>query len=315
MHSGIAGEFRVVVSRADGSIKTDTGLQKNLILNQGLDFFGGGKGSKFNDKCAIGTGNSAPTVTQNNLDALVAVVSGSDSASSYSYVDKGDNLYRTWQERMYRFSNLNNVNISEVGLISTGTSASTYYFTTRALIKDSAGNPTSISVKTGETLDIYYRIWSVRSTIDVDVQINMIDGVGGSVPYNSKARLKDVGNINNKPMIGAPVATNVPQYAFVAYPSDLGAITSSPSGPHIGAKGNISSDSDYVQGSYKLVGTYNLALNEFNGQIRSVTIGTFVGQWQVRYGSVDGDNPIPKTSNDTLTLPFEFSWGRYEGEL
>ena len=41
---GIAGEFRVVVKRADGSTKIDTGYQKNLILNQGLDFFGGGRG-------------------------------------------------------------------------------------------------------------------------------------------------------------------------------------------------------------------------------------------------------------------------------
>ena len=37
---GMAGEFRVVVKRADGSTKIDTGYQKNLILNQGLDFFG-----------------------------------------------------------------------------------------------------------------------------------------------------------------------------------------------------------------------------------------------------------------------------------
>lgn len=36
---GMAGEFRVVVKRADGSVKTDTGYQKNLILNQGLGFF------------------------------------------------------------------------------------------------------------------------------------------------------------------------------------------------------------------------------------------------------------------------------------
>ena len=34
---GVAGEFRCVVKKADGSIKTDIGYQKNLILNQGLD--------------------------------------------------------------------------------------------------------------------------------------------------------------------------------------------------------------------------------------------------------------------------------------
>lgn len=313
MHVGIAGEFRCVITKADGKVKTDTGYQKNLILNQGLDFFGGGNGTSFNARCAIGTGNSAPAVTQNSLDAIVAIATGSDSASSSSYLDRGDNLYRTWQEKKYRFAGLNDVNISEVGLISTGSGS--YYFTTRALIKDSAGEPTSISLKTGEILDIYYRIWSVKSTIDVDVQINMLDGVGGSIPYNCKARLKDVGASSNSPMIGQPMITNTPLYAFVAYPSELGSFTGSPSGSHMGAKGNISVDSAYVKGSYKRLATYNLALDSFNGQIRSVTFGTLMGWWQVRYGSVEGDNPITKTSADTLALPFEFSWARYEGEL
>ena len=41
---GMAGEFRCVVKKSDGSTKIDTGYQKNLILDQGLDFFGGGNG-------------------------------------------------------------------------------------------------------------------------------------------------------------------------------------------------------------------------------------------------------------------------------
>lgn len=40
MRVGVAGEFRCVVTKADGTIKTDTGYQRNIILNQGLDFFG-----------------------------------------------------------------------------------------------------------------------------------------------------------------------------------------------------------------------------------------------------------------------------------
>ena len=35
---GMTGEFRCVVKKSDGSTKIDTGYQKNLILNQGLDF-------------------------------------------------------------------------------------------------------------------------------------------------------------------------------------------------------------------------------------------------------------------------------------
>ena len=52
---GVAGEFRCVVKRADGSTKIDTGYQKNLILNQGLDFFGGDRGY-MTSYCVIGSG-------------------------------------------------------------------------------------------------------------------------------------------------------------------------------------------------------------------------------------------------------------------
>ena len=36
---GIAGEFQVIVRRADGSVRVDTGMQKNLILDNGLKFY------------------------------------------------------------------------------------------------------------------------------------------------------------------------------------------------------------------------------------------------------------------------------------
>lgn len=71
---GIAGEVRCVITRADGSVKADTGFQKNLILNQGLEFFGGGKGTFINTYCAIGSGNSTPTITQTQLDAYITQV-------------------------------------------------------------------------------------------------------------------------------------------------------------------------------------------------------------------------------------------------
>ena len=68
---GMAGEFRAVVKRADGSTKIDTGYQKNLILNQGLDFFGGDNSTDMMAYCVIGSGSSQPVYTQNKLDAIV----------------------------------------------------------------------------------------------------------------------------------------------------------------------------------------------------------------------------------------------------
>ena len=69
---GMAGEFRCVVKRADGSTKIDTGYQKNLILDQGLDYFGSDDTTySFNNACVVGTGNCIPKVTQTKLDNAV----------------------------------------------------------------------------------------------------------------------------------------------------------------------------------------------------------------------------------------------------
>lgn len=310
MHVGIAGEVRCVVTKADGEVKVDTGFQKNLILNQGLDFFGGGKGNNINASCVIGSGNSVPAITQTKLDAYVAIANGIEATSDTSYVDRGDNLYPIWEQKKYRFAGLSDVNISEVGLVSTGTSAN-YYLTTRALIKDSLGVPTSISVKTGETLDIYYKIHKVVDTRDKNFVVNILDGDGGKIPYNVVIRLLEVGNSSNQ--ISRPVTIT----STTTSTSDLAPITS------LGYNAGVSyfpNSSSYVTGSYKLQMGLDITLNQSNIDIRTLlTRGMgYVTQtypFQMRLGRVSDDAPLTKTANDTLYIPLEFSWGRFEGEL
>ena len=153
---GMAGEFRCVVKRADGSTRIDTGYQKNLILNQGLDFFGGGKGEDMMQYCVIGSGNSTPTVTQTTLDSIIKQATSTAPTYKYDYNQVIDgNLYKPNKVGKYSFTNIDNVNVSELGLASLYGSNTSYYLCTRALIKDSNGNPTTITVLSGEQLDIY----------------------------------------------------------------------------------------------------------------------------------------------------------------
>lgn len=306
---GFAGEFRIVVSDKDGNIKQDTGYQKNLILNQGLEFFGGGKGSSINAYCVIGSGNSTPAITQTQLDVAVAITSGTNTTSDYSYVDKGDNLYRVWEQKQYRFEGLNNANISEVGLASQG-NLTTHWLTTRALIKDSLGNPTTITVKTGEVLDIYYKIHKVIDTLDKSFVVNMLDGDGGNVPYNVIVRPYDVGTtswrVSNSAVHG--------DWLYFAASGDLSAITSKPNYNSINTQ--LSETDSYVPNSYKIILKNSFRLVDATTGIRIYVTGRYrFITFQVRFGSVENDSPIPKTANHTLELPFEISWGRYEGEL
>lgn len=320
---GFAGEFRIVVSDKDGNIKQDTGYQKNLILNQGLDFFGGGKAYYFNDYCVVGSGNSTPVVTQTKLDVAVAIAGGSGAGSDSSYADKGDNLYRMWEQKKYRFEGLSNVNISEVGLSSSKINGdqyptvTDYWLNTRALIKDSSGTPTTITVKTGEVLDIYYKIHKVVDTRDKEFVVDMLDGDGGSVPYNMTVRLAKVG------LWVYPFCPIAFQTTGIIKPSknELKPITVTEY-PESRLDGTVVY-SKYTRLELKrgLKVTIPLNLGNISG-IRTMYVGEnsteYDTSWypfQARFGSVADDSPIPKTANHTLEIPFEISWGRYEGAL
>lgn len=308
---GMAGEFRCVVKRADGSVKTDTGYQKNLILNQGLDFFGGVNGSNMMEYCVIGSGNSQPVYTQNKLDTTIKGVSGTTFSTKYDYdVARDGNLYKTNKVRKYSFTGLNNVNVSELGLASNYSNTTTYFLCTRALIKDSQGNPTTITVLSGEILEIYYKLWEVYDITDKTGQINLLDGIGGSVAYNWKLRPSEVGktayqdigmNLENSSTASSSFNTG-----------DLVAITSIPSG---GGAGYNFVLKPYTSGDYKQVLSLSLPVEDENKSIRAIKLATTMGLWQIRFGSVADDTPIIKTSTKTLSIPIEVSWGRYEGAL
>ena len=209
----------------------------------------------------------------------------------------------------YSFTGLNNVNISEVGLASNYSNTTTYYLCTRALIKDSQGNPTTITVLSGEILEVYYKLWSVFDTTDKTGQINVLDGAGNQVAYNYKARLMKVGNTSYTSYVNSLSRDWKKQYL---YSGDLVAITGTPSG-ELYSSGSLQV-SPYVLGSYKSVYSFEVATSVGNGKIRTYALEV-LGYWQIRFGSVADDSPITKTSTQSLTIPVEVSWGRYEGVL
>ena len=302
---GMTGEFRCVVKKSDGSTKIDTGYQKNLILNQGLDFFGGGNDTNMMEYCVIGSGNSKPVYTQNQLDAAITGVSGDYFSSKYDYDASIDgNLYKTNKVRKYTFYYLNDVNISEVGLASQFSSSIDYYLCTRALIKDSQGVPTTITVLSGEVLEIYYKLWQVFDTTDKVGTINLLDDVGGSVAYNYSSKV--VTNTDESVNYFGNSARFTNRW-YAIYPSTD---TSTPSY----SSQDAYQYSNYVDGSYKIVVTFPLGIGDANGNIRIMTIPSF-SLWQIRFGSVADDSPIVKTDMQTLDIPVEISWGRYEGAL
>lgn len=320
MQVGIAGEIRAVVYRADGSIKTDTGFQKNLILNKGLDFFGGGEGSNMLGFCSIGSGNSAPAITQTSLDAHLMTKSLDGLVKNSDYLDDATGVYKTFATGEFRFVATEAMNVSEVGLSSKAGGA---YMCTRALIKNTLGDPITVSVIATEVLVVYYTIYQIYSLIDVNRQINVVTNTEGNIPYNTKTRLHFVGHSGYGDIVGRPLADASSLTYFnidnKASTTDIVSLTANafPFFENSRSAAWAISLSTYVPGSYKRV--YNITIDLAGGNnaagIRSMLFVTTMGMWQVRFGKVDGDGTIMKTADFRNTFPLEISWGRYEGEL
>lgn len=326
MNLGIAGEFRAVVLTADGEVKSDTGLQRNLITNRGMDFFGGGYGESMFAYCLIGAGNQTPAVTDLELQSYITYETPKQAIAAnfkYNYLDDGSGLYKTSCTREYRFVAANEMNVAEVALASkrTGSSGAVFDLCTRALIKNAGGNPTSITVLATEVLVIYYTLYQFFNVADVIKTINLISNTDGNIPYTTTARLAVVGDSGYGDIVGKALAvtsrtsdfkkdysqSNLPLTAKESYPATFDS----------SRRYSLETFQPYVAGSNRRV--YNIAfkLDEGNDPagLRTLTIFTTMGAWQIQYSSVVGDNPIMKTADHRLNLPIEFSWGRYVGAL
>lgn len=315
MQVGLHGEVKVIVKRADGTVRLDTGFFPNVITNLGLDAIG--NNHNLFDYCAVGGGNSTPLNTNTKLDNFLAGGSEISSTSKYDYDPVRDTeFYKCSRTVGYRFTGLDNKNISEVGLVSSNHPA-LHSALTRTLIKNNAGEPTVITVLSGEIIELQYRLWQVFDLKDKDQVVTaMIDGV--EVPVNVKIRLAGVGgtsingNWNYSNTLGRDVTyqgSNGPRFGT----GEIGNITGQNSG--LTNEYSAMSWEAYQPSTYKRKFYVNTSIIQAVHPIRSFLFCTGLGAYQVRFGTVDGDLPIDKTNQDILQLGFEMSWGRYEGVI
>ena len=177
---GLAGEFRVIVRNKDGSIKSDTGMQSNLVVDNGIKHYLGlpminshgderPHSNGFMNNCIVGTGNNEPAITDIALQNFVSVAGASRDWEN-GREEPTDTLHpgyvKLWKRAKYIFDNINNQNITELGLASHynekewygNQTIRTYKLMTRALIKDKSGTPIAVTVLEGEILEVIYQI-------------------------------------------------------------------------------------------------------------------------------------------------------------
>jgi len=300
----LSGEYRLVIKRNGEEI--DTGWFKNLILNQGLDQLGTDNAVLIG-YARVGTGTTAPTVSNTTLEAQVA--SSQSGPSDTTIVNSGSPNYTTLLTYQYTFTQGDVVgNISEVG-VGWATTGATLF--SRALIVDNLGAPTTITLTSIDQLIIYYRLNASQPTTDTTSSVTI-----SSTSYPYTIRTAYAASFCNSS------ATFLYGYAFTKlnsvylYGSDatLGPITGTLSGTGIGGSGGggfTFSYPAYTPGSYYRDSTFSVDVGHGNAV---GGIGGIVLDWGVYNSSLHNQivlpTPIPKTNTQVLTITQRFTWAR-----
>lgn len=319
LNFGFAGRFdlvaRKVVVDEDGSPLMDgdnnvlTGESRNLasfenlILDSGLNCLG--TGGPINGAC-VGAGTTAPTNSDTSLASMLRVTSTQQSIAELAGSTTAP-YYAEWRI-VYRFpAGTAAGNLSEVGL---GWNANPWANTMgglwcRALIKDSEGNPTTITVLSDEVLDIVYTLQLHPPASDVTGTFNL-----SGVAYQYTLRPSSV-NLRSANGWSAEsiILSGVTSGWGTAFTGGIGAVTSGPSGTY----GDITIDQQtYVNGSKQSVFNVTAGLNSANlsGGIRSMDFHISGNCWQAEFSKVSDGSTIPKNNTNVLTFPFWVSWDR-----
>ncbi|WP_462052557.1 hypothetical protein ACSYS7_001787 [Stenotrophomonas maltophilia] len=310
--SGFAGWFKIEAFRTDedgqeipGSRRIAADWFPNLITNAGLDLLGTTDDTYIYTFCRVGSGNTAPAVTDTVLVSPVA--SSSTQQAINNGVDRSGAFY-AWVRRTTRFTTGTAAGtLAEVGVSPTSSGP----LFSRALILDSGGNPTTITVLSDETLDVTYELrlyptltdatgtvdiagvtynWTSRALIPVSYDLHWYLYVGRGIGPRRTA-----GNAPTGPAVDAALPA---QNSAVANPIGSGTITALA----------------YTAGSYRRSFRFDCDLNDAN-------VAGGIGCFFASSGNTGdrafgawawGLSPkLPKTSSFKATFTIRMSWGRY----
>lgn len=279
----------------------------NLITNIGMDRIA--TNYDYMNYCQVGTGSTAPS---NSDVALVNRIAGTNTTQEFTYGVNSTSPYYTWNKKIYRFGlGAAAGNLSEVGIgwLSTGNLFS------RALILDSYGNPTTITVLSDEYLDVTYEFRFYPEEADTTGTIVFTGNIGGSYNYTlRRANITTIVRLFGFTGYTYPVPMNNKKLNLYstdaiinAYSGVIGSITGSPSGTSYEAAYTAMSFSTYVAGTYSLDCTIVANPTTWNvvGGIKSIAF-----HWGFNLHQMEFDNVIPKTDQDALSLTFRHIWAR-----
>lgn len=295
--------------------RIDTGFFDNILTDSLFNSWIGGTSTTMDScvsYCGVGSGSSTPAANNTTITQI------GTRATRFSRTTSNSSLTNT-ATCQYRFSAGQIVGtIAEVALFTNSTGGNT---NTRALIKDSGGTPTTITLTSADTLYITWRCSCTIPSSDLTGTLS-ISGVSYNYsmrPCNFTATIGG-GSISN---IFIPTANDGSMGAssgfglgyMGAYATQtLGSNTSSPAGTgFFSSQGSVGS---YTTGSLARTITYTLTPSQGNtgSGIGSLIFASVAGSsgagFQVSIAAVSGGGTIPKDNTKTFVLPVTYTFGR-----
>lgn len=295
----LKGRYKIEAVDSKGRKRLLADWFENLILNNGLDMLGTAA-TEF-AYCSVGTGNTAPASTQT---ALVTWLASSSTVLSHTNTNNntggGTPQYYGQTTITWNFAaGVATGTLAEVGVGASNTGTNLF---SRALILDSSGNPTTITVLSTESLQVTYQLQSWAPTADVTGSQTVN---GTSYAYTFRGSF--VGS-NGYGWSGLNYTGDYSNLAaVVVYNGAIGAATAGPAGSTAGF-GSIAAQS-YTSGNYyrNFVVSWGAGDGNLTGGISAISMSfgnvSSMGTFQVGFSPA-----LPKSSSNTMTLTFRHNW-------
>ena len=290
----VAGRYKLVAHKLDGTSREVTPWFDNLILDGGLERLAVGVTM---NQCRVGTGTTQPAVGQT---ALVAQVASAGVQSSTTGYESATNTYG-WLRNVYRFAaGAAAGNLSEVGV---GWSDGVTGLFSRSRIKDGNGNDTTITILPEEILDVYYEFRLYRPAADANTVVN-ISGTN----YTCTVRAANMASwspsiLSNLGVLGQGSQSHLVQ--GWAAGAALGPVTGQPSG-EMNLGGVYSTPvGSYSTNSRERQFSTAIGLSNATTPISALIFYSPIGIYQMALSP-----SVPKSSTNVLTFNYKLTWAR-----
>lgn len=314
MHAQVSGHFKLEAVRPNGDRRVLADWFANVITDNGLENLGSGSQGYSLTYCHVGTGSTAPAFTDTQLVSWTACNSSKVGDSFHDgspFGAQATDPYYGWKRGTYRFNaGVATGNLSEVGLGPANTNINLFC---RSLIKDTLGNPTTITVLSDEMLDVTYELRMYPPLADSNFNVT-ISGVN----YAFTVRAAKVTNGQSWGQLAGHTAglhnngTYGTSTYVTAFRSDavLQAITQGLGGTINDSTNSLigGTNSPYAAGTkYRdFVSGWDINVATHAGGVGGFELRTTKGTYQVTVSPV-----LPKNNTNNLQVTFRVSWARY----